>query len=94
MAKRVYKNDNPSIVRPDGTRVSKKEMPKIVSLLGNRIRQLRKERNIQISEIAFKAEIDAQNLRKYELGKQEMKIGMLKRIAEAFDLTASELMDF
>ena len=74
--------------------VSKKEMPVIVGLLGERIRNLRKENNITIEEIAFKAEIDAQNLRKYELGKQEMKVGMLKRIATAFSITTSELLNF
>ena len=31
---------------------------------------------------------------KFELGKQEMKISMLKRIADAFEVTPSELMDF
>ncbi|KGL62225.1 hypothetical protein PHEL85_2013 [Polaribacter sp. Hel1_85] len=38
--------------------------------------------------------MDAQNLRKYELGKQEMKISMLKRIADAFGISTSELIDF
>tara|TARA_R100000935_G_scaffold58415_2_gene95367 strand:+ start:43177 stop:43413 length:237 start_codon:yes stop_codon:yes gene_type:complete len=61
---------------------------------GEHIRRLRKEKCMSIEEIAFKANIDAQNLRKYELGKQEMKIGMLKRIAEAFGLSISELTDF
>jgi len=62
--------------------------------LGKHLRTLRKERGLSIEEIAFKAEIDAQNLRKYELGRQEMKISMLKRIATAFDLTTSELLVF
>jgi transcriptional regulator with XRE-family HTH domain len=61
---------------------------------GKHIRELRKGKNLSIEEIAFKADLDAQNLRKYELGKQEMKIGMLKRIADAFDITPSELIDF
>ncbi|WP_159949423.1 helix-turn-helix domain-containing protein [Polaribacter septentrionalilitoris] len=38
--------------------------------------------------------MDAQNLRKYELGKQEMKISMLKRIADAFGVSPSELINF
>ncbi|MEE4001802.1 helix-turn-helix transcriptional regulator [Tenacibaculum sp. FZY0031] len=45
-------------------------------------------------EIAYKAGIDGQNLRKYELGKQEMKVSMLKRIADAFEMTTSELLSF
>lgn len=72
----------------------KREKPEIVFVLGKHIRALRTEKNISIEEIAFKANIDAQNLRKYELGKQEMKIGMLKRVAEAFGMTMSELLSF
>nr|WP_193741929.1 helix-turn-helix transcriptional regulator [Nonlabens ulvanivorans] len=70
----------------------KKELPSIVSILGENIRMIRKQNNKSIEEVAFKAEIDAQNLRKYELGKQEMKIGMLKRIALALDMSMSELL--
>ncbi|WP_405226347.1 helix-turn-helix domain-containing protein [Dokdonia sp. Asnod1-B02] len=62
--------------------------------LGKHLRALRKSKDLSIEEIAYKANIDAQNLRKYELGKQEMKIGMLKRIADAFEITPSELIDF
>jgi transcriptional regulator with XRE-family HTH domain len=75
-------------------RERKKDLPQFCIDLGKHIRLLRKQRNLSIEEIAFKAEIDAQNLRKYELGKQEMKISMLKRIAKAFDLTTSELLSF
>ena len=75
-------------------RERKKGIPEFCILLGKHIRTLRKERNLSIEEIAFKAEIDAQNLRKYELGKQEMKISMLKRIANAFDISTSQLLSF
>ena len=75
-------------------RERKKDIPEFCIQLGKHIRTLRKERDLSIEEIAFKAEIDAQNLRKYELGRQEMKISMLKRIATAFDLTTSELLVF
>jgi len=71
-----------------------KELPSYCLELGTHIRKLRQSRNKSIEEIAYKAEIDAQNLRKYELGKQEMKISMLKRIASAFDMTVSELTNF
>lgn len=62
--------------------------------LGLRIREYRKSSNKSIEEIAYKAGIDAQNLRKYELGKQEMRVSMLKRIADAFEISVSELMNF
>lgn len=71
----------------------KKELPKFCIEFGKHLRNLRKEKNLSIEEIAFKAGIDAQNLRKYELGKQEMKISMLKRIADAFEITPSKLLD-
>ncbi len=64
------------------------------SELGKHIRKTRKEKGLSVAEIAFKADIDSQNLRKYELGKQEMKVSMLKRIAEAFGISISELLDF
>ena len=75
-------------------RERKKEVSQFCIELGKHLRTLRKERGLSIEEIAYKAEIDAQNLRKYELAKQEMKISMLKRIATAFDLTTSELLVF
>lgn len=61
---------------------------------GKHLRELRKSREASIEEIAYKAGLDAQNLRKYELGKQEMRISMLKRIADAFEISVSELVDF
>ncbi len=71
-----------------------KEIPKFCIELGNHIRTLRTEKNMSIEEIAYKAGIDGQNLRKYELGKQEMKVSMLKRIANAFEISTSELLSF
>lgn len=75
-------------------RQRKKEIPEFCIKLGKHIRKLRIDNNLSVEEIAFKANIDAQNLRKYELGKQEMKVSMLKRIAEAFNMTTSELLSF
>ncbi|MFK8060499.1 MAG: helix-turn-helix domain-containing protein [Polaribacter sp.] len=75
-------------------RKRKKEIPSFCVDFGKHIRELRRKNKLSIEEIAFKAEIDAQNLRKYELGKQEMKISMLKRIADAFGISPSELIDF
>ena len=69
-------------------------IPPYCILLGLRIREYRKSTNKSIEEIAYKAGIDAQNLRKYELGKQEMRVSMLKRIADAFEISVSELVNF
>ena len=65
-------------------RVRKSGIPSYVIALGKQIRNLRESSKMSIEEVAYKAEIDAQNLRKYELGRQEMKVSMLKRIADAF----------
>lgn len=75
-------------------RERKKEIPDFCIEFGKHLRALRVKNNLSIEEIAFKAGIDAQNLRKYELGKQEMKISMLKRLADAFGITTSELLSF
>ncbi|KZS40429.1 hypothetical protein AWE51_05620 [Aquimarina aggregata] len=75
-------------------RERKKEIPVFCIELGQHIRTLRIENDLSIEEIAFKAGIDAQNLRKYELGKQEMKVSMMKRIADAFGITTPELLSF
>ena len=75
-------------------RERKKEIPEFCIKLGQHIRSLRLKNDLSIEEIAFKAGIDAQNLRKYELGKQEMKVSMMKRIADAFGIASSELLSF
>lgn len=72
----------------------KNEIPQYCIELGKHLRFLRKEKNMSIEEIAYKAGIDAQNLRKYELGRQEMRVNMLKRIADAFEMSVSELVNF
>ncbi|WP_010182776.1 helix-turn-helix domain-containing protein [Aquimarina agarilytica] len=66
----------------------------ICSKLGEHIRAIRKDKGLSVAEIAFKADIDSQNLRKYELGKQEMKVSMLLRIAKALDVEPKDLLDF
>jgi len=72
----------------------KSNVPEFCIELGKHIRSLRQEKDISIEEIAYKAGLDSQNLRKYELGKQEMKVSMLKRIANAFGISTSELLSF
>ena len=72
----------------------KQSIPQYCIDLGSRIRELRKYNKISIEEIAYKVGIDPQNLRKYELGKQEMRVSMLKRIADAFEISVSELVNF
>ncbi len=62
--------------------------------VGRNIRKLRKEKKLTVSEVAYRSGVEPQNFRKYELGKQEMRISMLIRIAEALETTPSELISF
>ena len=73
---------------------NKEKSRKLCLLLGKRIRQLRNDKKLSVAEVAYKADIDSQNLRKYELGKQEMKISMLFRIANALEVTPQEILIF
>lgn len=71
----------------------KSEIPEYVIEVGHAIRTIRKEKEMSIEEVAYKVGIDAQNLRKYELGRQEMKISMLRRISDALGISVSEITD-
>lgn len=71
----------------------KTEIPEFVVKIGQRLREIRLEKMMSIEEVAYKTGIDAQNLRKYELGKQEMKISMLKRISESLQVPLVDILD-
>ena len=75
-------------------KTTEKEIPEYTIAFGKHLRELRKKKGVSIEEIAYKAGIDAQNLRKYELGRQDMRLSMLKRIADAFEITVSEMTQF
>jgi len=71
----------------------KTEIPEFVIYVGQRIRQIRVEKGMSVEEVAYKTGIDAQNLRKYELGRQEMKISMLNRIVESLGIDFGILLE-
>jgi len=75
-------------------RVRKQELPTYVVELGKRIKNIREGKKMTITDLAYNCELDSQNLRKYENGKQEMKISTLKRIAEGLNISPSKLLDF
>lgn len=70
----------------------KTEIPEFVVIIGQRLREIRIIKEMSIEEVAYKTGIDAQNLRKYELGKQEMKISMLKRICDSLETKMFDLL--
>ena len=72
-------------------RQRKKELSPIVAELGMRIVRLRTEKNITQRELAFRVDIDTENLRKYEKGRQEMRISMAVKIAKALGVSLDDL---
>lgn len=71
--------------------VRKSEMNPEVILLGKRIEQLIKEKNLKTREVAHDSNLDVENLRKYLKGKQEMRVSTLIKIAKALDVRIEEL---
>ena len=59
--------------------------------IGLRIRQLREERGISIQEFADRLEIEYTNAIRIEKGRTNFTIGTLVRIANALDISISEL---
>ena len=73
-------------------RVRKSEMKQEIFLLGNRIKEIIKEKSLKTKEVAHDADMDVENLRKYIKGKQEMKVGTMLKIAFALNVEATELI--
>ncbi|NMH28061.1 helix-turn-helix domain-containing protein [Flavobacterium silvaticum] len=61
--------------------------------LGERIKNLIKEKNLKIMNVAHDANLDSTNLRKYIRGTQDMRYTTLLRIASAIGVTPSQLLD-
>ena len=75
-------------------RVRKQDLSPFVIELGKRIKKIRKEKKMTVTDLSYECKMDSQNLRKYENGKQEMKVSTLKRIAEGLGVSVSRLLDF
>ncbi|WP_271768762.1 helix-turn-helix domain-containing protein [Aquimarina algiphila] len=71
----------------------KREAHELCLRIGKKIRDIRKTKKLTVAEVAYRAGVEPQNFRKYELGKQEMRISMLMRIAEALELKMKDLID-
>ena len=61
--------------------------------IGNRIRSIRKYRNMSVIELAEKVGVDADRIRKYENGQRKAKDDMLSLIADALDVSEYALLD-
>lgn len=73
-------------------RIRKTEIPPTIIELGNRIKNLIKNKNLKTKNVAHDAGLDVENLRKYIKGIQEMKITTMLKIASALDVEPSELI--
>lgn len=62
--------------------------------LGNRIRELRKNKGVSQLELAYDMDMSMNTISGIELGKISPKIDTLKKIAQKLDIDISELFDF
>lgn len=70
------------------------ENKKYTKVLGERIRKLRKDRNLTLQNICYKNFIEPSTLSRIEQGTVEAKYVTLIKIAKALNMTLSELVDF
>lgn len=64
-----------------------------MSNIGTRIKDLREEKNMTQREVAEKVNCTIASLCRYELGKREPTFEIVKRIANALEVSISELCD-
>lgn len=75
-------------------RIRKSAISQEIILLGKRIEEIIKEKNLKTREVAHDADLDVENLRKYIKGKQEMKISTMIKISKSLNVSVEELFDF
>lgn len=75
------------------SRERKKEMPKIVIDLGNKIKEIIESNDYKQKNVAYDAGLDVENLRKYIKGSQEMKVSTMFKIAQALNVDPTELIN-
>jgi transcriptional regulator with XRE-family HTH domain len=74
-------------------RVRKSEMDQEILLLGQRILEIIKEKDLKTREVAHDTDMDVENLRKYIKGKQEMKVSTMLKTTKSLGITVSELFN-
>jgi ribosome-binding protein aMBF1 (putative translation factor) len=73
------------------TRKRKNELPQVVYDVGKRIEAIIKQKGLKKRDVAYEAELEVENLRKYIKGRQEMRIGTLSKIARALKVEVGDL---
>lgn len=79
------------MVAINNQRLTKKDFQKA---LGNRIRQLREEKNISQTELGNLCDIERSNMNRIEVGNTNPSSYLLYQIAEKLQIKASELLNF
>lgn len=64
-----------------------------MSIIGEKIKTLRKERKLTQKELAYKVGVTASTITKYETGQLEPNLETLNRIADTFNISISNLID-
>lgn len=72
-------------------RIRKTAIPKEIIALGKRIQQIIKEKELKVREVAYDANLETENLRKYMKGRQEMKVSTMLKIAKAMGVEVADL---
>ena len=78
-------------VREKGLMVDAEE--RVNQLLGSKIRQLRKERNLTLKQLANKTALSVSLISQIELGKSAASVSTLRKLAAALGVTLSYLFD-
>ena len=69
----------------------KKDFPPVVYDVGKRIEGIIKQKGLKRRDVAYDADMDVENLRKYIRGRQEMKISTMYKIAQALKVEVGDL---
>lgn len=62
--------------------------------IGERIKQIRSEKNISQQDLAAKCNFEKSNLSRLEAGRTDPKLSTLEKVATGLDVTLSELFNF
>lgn len=62
--------------------------------VGNRIKQIRNEKNISQQDLAAKCNFEKSNLSRLEAGRTDAKLSTLEKVAKGLGVTLKELFDF
>lgn len=72
---------------------NKKESNELIIKIGEKLQKIINEKGLKQKHVAYDANLDVENLRKYLKGRQEMRISTLIRIVEALKISIEDLFD-